>query len=64
MNDTDYKVHLLTKKIQALEQRVEALEQRTWVGLTKDEHSNASWTDGSFGAGARWAEITLKEKNV
>ena len=36
--------------------------QRTWVGLTDDEREIASWTDGSFGAGARWADTKLKEK--
>jgi hypothetical protein len=38
--------------------------QRTWVGLTDEEREIASWTDGSFGAGARWAEDKLKEKNT
>ena len=38
--------------------------QRTWVGLTDEEREIASWTDGSFGAGARWAEAKLKEKNI
>ena len=35
-----------------------------WVGLTDEEREIASWTDGSFGAGARWAEAKLKEKNT
>ena len=35
-----------------------------WVGLTDEEQEIASWTDGSFGAGARWAEAKLKEKNT
>lgn len=38
--------------------------KRTWVGLTDEEREIASWTDGSFGAGARWAEAKLKEKNT
>ena len=37
---------------------------REWQGLTDEEREIASWTDGSFGAGARWAEATLKEKNT
>ena len=41
-----------------------ALAQRTWVGLTDEEQEIASWTDGSFGAGARWADAKLKEKNT
>ena len=38
--------------------------ERTWVGLTDDEREIASWTDGSFGAGARWADAKLMEKNT
>jgi hypothetical protein len=38
--------------------------QRTWVGLTDEEQQIASWSDGSFGLGARWAEAKLKEKNT
>ena len=38
--------------------------QRTWVGLTDEEQKIASWSDGSFGLGARWAEAKLKEKNT
>ena len=37
---------------------------KPWVGLTDEEREIASWTDGSFGAGARWAEAKLKEKNT
>ena len=39
-------------------------KDRTWVRLTDEEREIASWTDGSFGAGARWAEAKLKEKNT
>lgn len=38
-------------------------ERRPWVGLTDEEQEIASWADGSFGAGARWAEVKLREKN-
>ena len=38
--------------------------QRPWVGLTEEEQQIASWSDGGFGAGARWAEAKLKEKNT
>jgi hypothetical protein len=34
-----------------------------WVGLTDEEQQIASWSDGSFGAGARWAEAKLRSKN-
>ena len=37
---------------------------REWVGLTDEEQEIASWTDGSFGAGARWAEAKLRGKNA
>lgn len=36
---------------------------KPWVSLTDEERKIASWTDGSFGAGARWAEAKLREKN-
>ena len=38
--------------------------QRTWVGLTDEQKKVAIWTDGTFGAGALWAEAKLKEKNT
>ena len=38
--------------------------QRPWVWLTDDEVEIAAWTDGSFGAGARWANAKLKGKNT
>ena len=38
--------------------------QRTWVGLTDEQKQTAIWTDGTFGAGALWAEAKLKEKNT
>jgi hypothetical protein len=37
--------------------------QRTWVGLTGEQKQTAIWTDGTFGAGALWAEAKLKEKS-
>jgi hypothetical protein len=39
-------------------------QQRPWVWLTDDEMEIAAWTDGSFGAGARWANAKLKGKNT
>ena len=39
-------------------------DQRTWVGLTDEQKQAAIWTDGTFGAGALWAEAKLKEKNT
>jgi hypothetical protein len=38
--------------------------QRQWVGLTDEEKQTAIWTDGTFGAGALWADAKLKEKNT
>jgi len=38
--------------------------KRPWVDLTDDEKTTAIWTNGSFGAGALWAEAKLKEKNT
>jgi len=43
---------------------VPLVPQRPWVGLTDDEMEIAAWTDGSFGAGARWANAKLKGKNT
>jgi hypothetical protein len=37
--------------------------QREWVGLTDEQKKIAIWTDGTFGAGALWAEAKLKDKN-
>ena len=37
--------------------------KKPWVGLTNEEKQTAIWTDGTFGAGALWAEAKLKEKN-
>ena len=45
-------------------EQIELQPQRTWVGLSDEEREIASWKDGSFGAGARWAESKLKEKNT
>ncbi len=61
--DKDHTVCLYCERDQA--PKVEAMfAQRTWVGLTDEEREIASWTDGSFGAGARWADAKLKEKNT
>ena len=38
--------------------------QRQWVGLTDEEKQTAIWTDGTFGAGALWADAKLKENNT
>jgi hypothetical protein len=38
--------------------------KRKWVGLTDEQKQAAIWTDGTFGAGALWAETKLKEKNT
>ena len=38
--------------------------QRTWVGLTNDQKQTAVWSNGSFGAGALWAEEQLKANNT
>ena len=38
--------------------------QRTWKGLTDEQKQIAAWTDGTFGAGAFWAEAKLKDKNT
>ena len=35
--------------------------KRPWVGLTDEQKQTAIWTDGTFGAGALWAEAKLKE---
>ena len=37
--------------------------KREWVGLTDEDKQTAVWTNGTFGAGALWAEAKLKEKN-
>ena len=37
---------------------------RPWVGLTADQQQTAIWTDGTFGAGALWAETKLRENNT
>jgi len=38
--------------------------QRPWVGLTDEEKQAANGEDGSFGAGAFWAEAKLKQRNT
>ena len=38
--------------------------KREWVGLTDEDKQTAVWTNGTFGAGALWAEAKLKEKNT
>jgi hypothetical protein len=35
--------------------------KRPWVGLTEEQKQTAIWTDGTFGAGALWAETKIKE---
>lgn len=61
--DKDHTVCLYCERDQT--PKVDAMfAQRTWVGLTDEEREIASWTDGSFGAGARWADAKLKEKNT
>ena len=61
--DNDHTLSLYCERDQTA--KVDAmLAQRTWVGLTDEEREIASWTDGSFGAGARWADAKLKEKNT
>ena len=60
--DNDHTLSLYCERDQA--PKVDAMfAQRTWVGLTDEEREIASWADGSFGAGARWADAKLKEKN-
>ena len=38
--------------------------KKEWVGLTEEDKQTAVWTDGTFGAGAAWAETKLKELNT
>ena len=42
----------------------ERLAQPEWVGLTDEDKQTAVWTNGTFGAGALWAEAKLREKNT
>jgi hypothetical protein len=54
---------LREEKKQALQDNTTPPAQRPWVGLTDEQKKIAIWTDGTFGAGALWAEAKLKDKN-
>lgn len=38
-------------------------QRREWVGLTDEDKQTAVWTNGTFGAGALWAEAKLRQEN-
>jgi hypothetical protein len=41
-----------------------AITKKEWIGLTDEDKQVAIWTDGTFGAGALWADARLKELNT
>jgi hypothetical protein len=55
----------MQKQMQSsVDKAVNAMSQRPWVGLTDEEKQAANGEDGSFGAGAFWAEAKLKQRNI
>jgi hypothetical protein len=59
----DVNVTEAAKKVLEAMQLMLDKQKRTWVGLTDEQKQIAIWTDGTFGAGALWAEAKLKDKN-
>tara|TARA_R110000822_G_scaffold121621_1_gene255450 strand:+ start:182 stop:379 length:198 start_codon:yes stop_codon:yes gene_type:complete len=41
-----------------------AITKKEWTGLTDQDRQIAIWTDGTFGAGALWAEARIRERNT
>lgn len=56
--------HVIHQCIKKVAPPANANAGKPWRGLTDEEQEIASWTDGSFGAGARWADAKLREKNA
>ena len=64
MNSEDDEFNRIEREAAMRKEAVSAtVEKRGWVGLTDEERQTAIWTDGTFGAGALWADTVLREKN-
>ena len=64
MTEEDEEFNRIEREASMRQAAVKAtVAKREWVGLSDKEKQAAVWTDGTFGAGAFWADAKLKEKN-